>query len=587
MIKGPIWKDTYYSDSSDTLSYKIQTTAGTVIHQAYTKKMPGTTGVTLNINNKVDEYLKPDFDSDFSVVENEVIKNSKAFWNYGLYRDTIPESLLESYQFLYDWSYNEDWTGQTKYNMTEPINGHLDPRMKALFTIYNTGQTTFETVIDGQMLGSYLTLEIIEPGRLMISSYSGDSYVQPTISYSINGGEWSEPATLISFNGTTAPTLSAGDIVRLKGDNDYTARYPYDYHHLEIGYEDDGYAIFKAYGNVMSIIDSQNFMNMPEETIGDITGTVSHNLAGLFRGAKGLVDASLLCLPAQIVYGQGYYRMFAECTNLVYGPELPAICTSSYCYYSMFRGCTALTTAASTLPATKVDPYSYSEMFSGCISLTTAPSLPATKVCTFGYQYMFANCWSLTRAPEISAIEFEGEYNCEYMFAGCTALTAGPSVLPATTLNRLCYSHMFDGCISLITAPQLPATTMADSCYGYMFSGCTSLTKAPALPATTLAGACYSQMFKGCTSLVVGPELPANEIVGSAYDAMFENCTSLNYLKCLATDSGSSSGRITCAYWLDNVSSEGTFVKNPSIPRSKWTSGGDGIPYGWTVIDES
>ena len=119
--------------------------------------------------------------------------------------------------------------------------------------------------------------------------------------------------------------------------------------------------------------------------------------------------------------------------------------------------------------------YCYGSMFRNCTSLTTAPSLPATTLA----------------------------FNCYYgMFYDCRSLTTAPS-LPATTLANNCYYGMFNGCISLTTAPSLPATTLADYCYNSMFNDCRSLTTAPSLPATTLANNCYGYMFKGCTSLQV------------------------------------------------------------------------------------
>ena len=148
--------------------------------------------------------------------------------------------------------------------------------------------------------------------------------------------------------------------------------------------------------------------------------------------------------------------------------------SNTKCYYSMFKGCTSLTTAP-VLPATTLASDCYSGMFNGCTSLTTAPALPATTLASHCYSNMFNGCTSLTTAP----------------------------VLPATTLASDCYSGMFNGCTSLTTAPALPATVMADYCYYSMFQGCTSLTTAPALPATTLASDCYSSMFNGCTSLQV------------------------------------------------------------------------------------
>ena len=117
--------------------------------------------------------------------------------------------------------------------------------------------------------------------------------------------------------------------------------------------------------------------------------------------------------------------------------------------------------------------YCYYAMFKGCTALTKAPSLPATTLASYCYSYMFYGCTSFIQAPS----------------------------LPATTLTNYCYSSMFYGCTSLIQAPALPATILADYCYTSMFYGCIALTQVPALPATILADYCYTSMFSNCDSL--------------------------------------------------------------------------------------
>jgi hypothetical protein len=139
---------------------------------------------------------------------------------------------------------------------------------------------------------------------------------------------------------------------------------------------------------------------------------------------------------------------------------------------------------------------------------------------------------------------------------------------------------MFKGCTSLVTAPALPATKLAGACYDGMFYGCSSLVTAPELPATKLAGYCYSDMFEGCTSLVNAPELPAETLVDYCYQYMFKGCSNLNYIKMLATNISASN---CLSYWVSGVASTGTFVKHTNM--TSLTSGVDGIPTGWDVID--
>lgn len=176
-------------------------------------------------------------------------------------------------------------------------------------------------------------------------------------------------------------------------------------------------------------------------------------------------------------------------------------------------------------------------------------SLPATTLMNYCYQSMFANCTSLVSVP----------------------------ILPATTLGESCYQAMFYNCTSLTTAPALPATTLVSSCYNIMFYGCTSLTTPPELPATTLATSCYYAMFNNCRNLVSAPTLPATTLASRCYERMFFGCKSLNYIKCIATDMSASH---CFDYWVMNVSTTGTFVKDSS---ATWVIGVSGIPEGWTI----
>ena len=165
------------------------------------------------------------------------------------------------------------------------------------------------------------------------------------------------------------------------------------------------------------------------------------------------------------------------------------------------------------------------------------------------------------------------------LFSGCQNLMSVEDLkLPVTALTESCYSSMFSRC-GFSVAPELPATSLAYGCYAYMFQMCPNLTQAPELPAMTLAQSCYARMFNGCTSLETAPDLLAISLPSSAYQYMFDGCTKLNYVKALFTTSPST-GNCT-QYWLRNVSSTGTFVKNSS---ATWTTSGyNGVPSGWTI----
>ena len=377
--------------------------------------------------------------------------------------------------------------------------------------IYLAEEKSYKVTVKAD-LSTPLTLQVRKAGTIIVNS------PQPGMQYSLNGGAKKAVPDGTAINGGD---LSVGDKVSFYGDGtNITAYYGTTYTTIK-----GGTAEVKAYGNIMSLVDEENFAT-------NKTLTAIYTFVRLFRDYTTLIDASDLLLPATTLSGYCYYGMFNGCTSLTAAPELPAtdLTGASYCYYSMFQGCTSLT-AAPELPATTLTANCYRSMFGGCTSLTAAPELPATALASYCY------------------------YN---MFNGCTSLTTAPAELPAMTMASACYAGMFYNCTSLTTAPKLPATTLASDCYYCMFAGCTSLTATPKLPATALASYCYYNMFNGCTSLT-------NAYVKAAYatfswecNGMFIGCTNTATLHTTAANKASWDG-----------------VMGPTNPWSTWTTASD------------
>ena len=282
-----------------------------------------------------------------------------------------------------------------------------------------------------------LTFEITYGGTINWGLIYGNGSTAPaghTIYYSKNGGQWTPLTSTVQG---ASISVAAGDNIRFKGDN--PTYYCGDNYYSSSCFQGST-AGFKVKGNIMSLIDSTNFVTAKTLDTG-YTKTFSE----FFEGCTGLTDASQLALPA---------------TTL-----------TEYCYYSMFAGCTNLPTVPA-LPATTLAGHCYENMFLYCESLAEAPELPATTLAEYCYHSMF----------------------------GVTGLVQAPE-LPATTLGSRCYDSMFNACGDLVQAPELPATTLATGCYENMFGGCESLTTAPDLPAATLVDSCYYRMFQGCPNL--------------------------------------------------------------------------------------
>ena len=123
---------------------------------------------------------------------------------------------------------------------------------------------------------------------------------------------------------------------------------------------------FKVYGNVMSLVNKDNFASQTT-----MTGT--HNFNHLFDGVtnqNAIVDASGLILPATTLTVNCYQSMFQNCKGLISAPVLSATTLAEHCYSSMFKDCTSLT-AAPVLPASTLANYCYQNMFNGCTLLSS------------------------------------------------------------------------------------------------------------------------------------------------------------------------------------------------------------------------
>lgn len=109
---------------------------------------------------------------------------------------------------------------------------------------------------------------------------------------------------------------------------------------------------------------------------------------------------------------------------------------------------------------------------------------------SYAFYSLFRGYSRLTNAQNLMMPKTSlSDYCCAYMFAECDGLTQVPT-LDATVLGYYCYTYMFYGCISLQTAPTLPANTLVDGCYESMFKDCTNLNYIKCLASTISATNC-------------------------------------------------------------------------------------------------
>lgn len=136
-VSSSIWKDTYYyAQNTSEFKYSIRTGGVDVYYgKAYCK--PGDGGCYVQVNKICQNYLKNVL-GDFRGYDDDVVENAGAVMEFSLCDEYGAEMM--NYRFLID--YAGDWEGESSYSMSEPINGHLDPRMKILYTEYNDASTS-------------------------------------------------------------------------------------------------------------------------------------------------------------------------------------------------------------------------------------------------------------------------------------------------------------------------------------------------------------------------------------------------------------------------------------------------------------
>ena len=205
-------------------------------------------------------------------------------------------------------------------------------------TVKYNGTSRINSIeLKSKMLATPLTIEALTAGNVKVQSPKNG------MKYKKNNED-----TVVLGTSTTTINVAAGDKVAFYGDGTTITTY-------QGTYITGGTAEVKVYGNIMSLVDEENFATA-------ITLTGTSNFRQLFYENYKLKDASGLLLPATTLTERCYEQMFTSDTILTAAPALPATTLAPYCYQSMFNFCYALTTAPA-LPATTMESNCYNQMF--------------------------------------------------------------------------------------------------------------------------------------------------------------------------------------------------------------------------------
>ena len=274
----------------------------------------------------------------------------------------------------------------------------------------------------------YFTFECIEDGSITMNyRYKSTTNGMKQLSYSINGGSWTTKSwnTSTDYRYYSIYGLKAGDKIRMKSTNTsswyyYNSSSYYYYSYFTFSGK------FKVYGNIYSLSKGDNFTTATDSLVLD--GMFSQYHYNSSNANTGLVDAKNLIIPSAMA-ANCYAYMFANCTDLEYGPNIPdKFSTTLYdgCYKYMFYGCSSMIEGPKSLSAATVKASSYSYMFYGCSSLVDVPTAGFIRdIENNGCSFMFYGCSNLENASKffLQLLGTTGTGACNYMFYNCSKLS--------------------------------------------------------------------------------------------------------------------------------------------------------------------
>lgn len=185
-----------------------------------------------------------------------------------------------------------------------------------------------------------LTFEAKAAGAVV--SFSSWMDTPPAIEFSKNGGAWTTYTESITLT-------NVGDKVSFRGNNE---------NYAQSTSQDSQFSCTNqcyVYGNVMSLIDEDNFAT-------NTTLTKPYAFAGLFLLNTYIYSHSTkaLALPATTLTKDCYYSMFYGCKSLTAAPILPATTLAQGCYNFMFYNCSSLNSVTCLATNIPTDNYTYS-----------------------------------------------------------------------------------------------------------------------------------------------------------------------------------------------------------------------------------
>ena len=203
------YSDAFFASSADTMEYVIKQ-GDTYIFRGIAVKAPGADYAYIDVGKICRQYLDNNL-PDFRDFNDQITHLPNALQKFTLssvqhiiiwtgtdtYLDDVTEQVEEIYSFIFNWDYEG-----TAYNegmpLSDPVNGHMDCRMKLIYTQY--GETTVKdfyvtpllsSPVQGGTLTAKITTEYTDVSKLTVTVDNPNVVVQ---NYSLSGVTFVTPA---------------------------------------------------------------------------------------------------------------------------------------------------------------------------------------------------------------------------------------------------------------------------------------------------------------------------------------------------------------------------------------------------------
>ena len=308
------YQDVFYKTAADTMEYVIKQ-GDTYIFRGIAVKAPGADYAYIDVGKICRQYLDNNL-PDFRDFNDQITRLPNALQKFTLssvqhiiiwtgadtYLDDVTEQVEEIYSFLFNWDYEG-----TAYNegmpLSDPVNGHMDCRMKLIYTQY--GETAVKdfyvtpllsSPVQGGTLTAKITTEYTDVSKLTVTVDNTDVVVQD---YSLSGVTFVTPTNSGKTVTTTVHYYYDGKLVGkteiiLAGEQGEDPEDPDTPIIVEAG-QIPGTAIFKSgtedkYTSIIGITGNRSGSTLFSVYGSDyITGLTVNNSTGLFIK---LIDAN-------------------------------------------------------------------------------------------------------------------------------------------------------------------------------------------------------------------------------------------------------------------------------------------------------